>query len=78
MSKHTIKVCMGSSCFARGNCENLSFLEKYIKDHNLDADLELVGALCEGKCDLGPHVYVDNNEYDEVNIDKLQKILSSL
>ena len=27
MAKHNIKVCMGSSCFARGNLDNLKFLE---------------------------------------------------
>ena len=33
MSKHNIKVCMGSSCFARGNLDNLNFLESYIKEN---------------------------------------------
>jgi NADH:ubiquinone oxidoreductase subunit E len=37
MPQHTVKVCMGSSCFARGNLENLNFLETYIKENNLDA-----------------------------------------
>ena len=30
MTKLNITVCMGSSCFARGNQENLAFLEDYI------------------------------------------------
>ena len=31
MSKLNIVVCMGSSCFARGNQENLAFIEEYIE-----------------------------------------------
>ena len=31
MAKLNISVCMGSSCFARGNNENLEFIEKYIR-----------------------------------------------
>ena len=36
----TIKICMGSSCFARGNDQNLEFIEKYIKENNLELKKE--------------------------------------
>ena len=36
----TIKVCMGSSCFARGNAANLDFIENFVKEHGLDAKIE--------------------------------------
>ena len=36
-----ITVCMGSSCFARGNDQNLEFIEKYIKEKGLEAEIEL-------------------------------------
>ena len=38
---------MGSSCFARGNDENLDFLEQYIKENNLEAEIEVIGS-CTG------------------------------
>ena len=75
---HEIKVCMGSSCFARGNLDNLNFIETYLKDNNIDANVELVGALCEGKCATGPHIYVDGKNYDEVTQEKLQTVLEEL
>lgn len=75
---HEIKVCMGSSCFARGNLDNLNYIESYIKDNNLDVEIEVIGALCEEKCALGPHIYVDGKNYDEVDQDKLQTILEGL
>ncbi len=76
--KHEIKVCMGSSCFARGNLENLNYIENYLKNNNLEADVELIGALCEEKCALGPHIYIDGKNYDEVNEKKLAEILKLL
>ena len=75
---HKIKVCMGSSCFARGNIENLNYIENYIKTNGLDAEIELIGALCEEKCASGPHIYVDGKNYNEVNEEILKGILENL
>lgn len=78
MPKYVIKVCMGSSCFARGNLQNLDFLENYIKENNLDAEIELIGAHCQEKCDSGPNIYINGELYKEVDEDKLQEILNNL
>ena len=78
MAKYNIKGCMGRSCFARGNLQNLSFLEEYIKENNLDADIELIGGLCEEKCESGPNIYINDNFYNEVDEDKLKQILEGL
>lgn len=78
MTKHNIKVCMGSSCFARGNMENLQYIENYISENNLDTEIELVGALCSEKCSSGPNIFVDDVLYNEVDEEKLKEILSTL
>ena len=78
MSKHVIKVCMGSSCFARGNLENLNFLENYIKENNLNTEIELVGALCQNECSSGPNIYIDDVLYNEINQEKLEKLLAQI
>lgn len=70
-----ITVCMGSSCFARGNDKNLEFIEKYISDNGLNAEIEISGARCEGKCVTGPNIIIDGKEYHEVDEDKLKEIL---
>lgn len=78
MTKHNIKVCMGSSCFARGNFQNLTFLENYLKENNLEAEIELVGAHCQERCELGPNIYIDDKPYSEVDTDKLKQILDEI
>ena len=77
MTRHIIKVCMGSSCFARGNLENLQFLESYTKENNLNVEIELIGGLCQDKCSTGPNIYIDDVLYNEINEEKLKEILST-
>lgn len=76
MDKLDIVVCMGSSCFARGNQENLAFLESYIEKNNLNASIELAGTRCENKCAKGPNIIINGVEYNEVTTEKLEQILS--
>ncbi len=76
--KHNIKVCMGSSCFARGNMNNLEYIEKYISDNNLEADIDLVGAHCANNCESGPHIIINGEIHDEVDEEKLKTLLESL
>ena len=73
MSKLNITVCMGSSCFARGNASNLEFIENYIKENGLEAEIDLAGARCEGKCVSGPNITINGVEYTEVDEEKLKQ-----
>lgn len=77
-AENEIIVCMGSSCFARGNARNLEFLEEYIKENNLDLKIELAGSRCEGKCALGPNIIVNGVEYNSVDEEKIKEILETV
>ena len=76
--KHEIKICMGSSCFARGNDKNLNFIENYITEKGLDAEIELLGSRCENKCATGPNIMIDGQYYNEVDEGKLQLIMDGI
>lgn len=78
MVKHTIKVCMGSSCYARGNEQNLNFLEKYIKENNLDTEIDLYGSNCIAQCTDGPNIKVDGILYNNIDENKLADIIKNL
>lgn len=70
-----IKVCMGSACFAKGNQENLEYIKEFIAEKGLDAEVSIVGALCENKCEVGPRIIINEKEYTKVNKEKLEEIL---
>ena len=76
--KIEITVCMGSACFARGNEQNLEFIETYIKEKNLNAKIELMGSRCEGKCAEGPNMIVNGIRYNKVNEEKIKELLATL
>ncbi len=73
-----IKVCMGSACFARGNAENIEFIENYVKENGLAAKIELVGSRCEGYCADGPNIFIDGKQYTNVDKDKLKSLMEGL
>jgi len=70
-----IKICMGSSCFARGNDKNLELIENYIKENNLEAKIELFGERCKNICDKGPNIIIDGTIYNNITPEKIIEIL---
>ena len=76
--KHKIKICMGSACFARGNNENLEYIERYLDEHKLTVEIELTGARCENKCAKGPNITIDEKNYNEVTPEKIEEIMNGL
>lgn len=75
----TVEICMGSSCFARGNSENLQAIENYLEENGLSDRVELVGHLCLDKCNQGPNLKVNGVEYNSVSAeDALALIVKAL
>ncbi len=72
-----IKVCMGSACFAKGNLDNLEYIKEYIKENGLEADISIVGALCENKCSEGPRIIINDKEYINVTQEQIFEVLES-
>lgn len=78
--KHKIKICMGSSCFARGNQKNLEILENIIDNNDLNIEIELTGSRCENRCSNGPNIEIDGKLYNKIDngslIDIINKIIA--
>jgi len=70
-----ITLCLGSSCFARGNGDNLEIIETYLAQHNLQARVELVGSRCQGLCAEGPNMIVNGRPFRKVDRGMLMDIL---
>ncbi len=76
MKKHMITVCMGSSCFARGNKENLQLIEKFIALHGLDDEVDLAGSCCAGNCSGGPNIVIDGKPFTAIDVAALIDVLN--
>jgi NADH:ubiquinone oxidoreductase subunit E len=57
--KVEISLCMGSSCFARGNNRLLAALEKAVETNGWQDRVILSGTRCENRCGGGPNVVVN-------------------
>lgn len=78
--KPKITICMGSSCFARGNERNLAVCEEFLQSRGLkeDVDLELAGSLCTGNCANGPVVIIDGKVHTRVDRELMRELLEKL
>lgn len=76
--ENVIKICMGSSCFSRGNRENLGIIKQYINDNDLDAKIILIGNLCEGRCNLGPNLFLNGTLFSNIRPENIENFLKCL
>lgn len=73
-----IVVCYGTSCFARGNSENLDVLNQYVQNEGASVQVRLSGKLCQGQCQDGPNLMIGGKLYHSVTATKLRELLQQL
>ncbi len=65
-----IVICVGSSCHLRGARDVARILEKLIRHHQLEQQIELKGSFCMGECvNNGVCVQVNDKKYTLVPAD---------
>lgn len=77
MKSTSIVICQGSSCFSRGNKQNLALIQKFLKAHELDVDVSFKGQLCTGKCNESPIIIIDNKTFTNVNEVRMLTLLKT-
>jgi NADH:ubiquinone oxidoreductase subunit E len=73
--KTELQICLGSSCFSRGNKDVVNFIKEYISNNNLVDKVVFKGARCMGKCSNGPNLLVNGVQVEGVTISKIEAIL---
>ena len=78
--KHTIRVCLGTACYVRGGKRVLEHLQGKLGVElggtTEDGRFTLEVARCIGSCGLAPAMMIDEQVYKQVNVNKLDTILS--
>lgn len=69
---------MGSSCYSRGNKDNLTKMRDFVCRNNLQADILLKGCRCGNCCSEGPNIWVEDKLYTGLTDDKIDAFLEML
>lgn len=70
-----MEICLGSSCFSRGNKEVVMFIRDYLKKNHLDDRVVFKGARCMGLCSNGPNMRINDRVFEEVTVARIEGIL---
>jgi NADH:ubiquinone oxidoreductase subunit E len=73
--KIEMQICLGSSCFSRGNKDVVMFIKEYLKKNHLDDKVIFRGARCMGHCSNGPNLSINGVTMEAVTISKIESIL---
>jgi len=76
LNKIEIKICLGSSCFSRGNRIILQEINGYIETHRVKDRVFFHGAHCFGDCNDGPKIEVNGKLYSKVTTTMIVEILN--
>ena len=70
-----MQICLGSSCFSRGNKDVVMFIREYLRKNHLDDKVIFKGARCMGRCSYGPNLNINGVTIDDVTLSKIEGIL---
>jgi NADH:ubiquinone oxidoreductase subunit E len=73
--KYEMEICLGSSCFSRGNREVVHFIKEYLRKNHLDDKVVFRGDRCLGNCSEGPNLVIDGKVINGVTREAAEKIL---
>lgn len=78
--EHTIRVCLGTACYVRGGKKLVERLQEILNiqigETTGDGKFTFEIARCIGACGLAPAMMIDDVVYKQVNVNKLESILS--
>lgn len=74
----TVEICVGSSCYVRGSDRVAEVLDQLIRQHDLDASMELVGAFCMEGCSMGVSLRIGDTVYTEITPDTVEDLFHTV
>lgn len=75
LTKKEVVICLGSSCFARGNKQLVKIITDYLHDRNLLNDVRFHGQRCFGLCAAGPSLKLDGILTERMDEEKVISLL---
>ena len=75
INKKEVVICLGSSCFARGNKHLVKVVNDYLRDRNLLNEVRFHGERCFGQCAVGPSLKLDGKLIERLDEDSVIALL---
>ena len=72
-----VTICMGSSCFSRGNNQNLEAIRAWLEANGKMAEVTLKGCRCGGQCNAGPNVWINEVCHRDVTPARVPELLAA-
>lgn len=73
-----IVVCMGSSCFARGNNRNAEMIMDLVQQSPAKTSIQVTGTLCQNRCKQGPNVEINGECHCGVDLESVPQLLEAV
>jgi NADH:ubiquinone oxidoreductase subunit E len=73
--KIEMQICLGSSCFSRGNRDVVTYIRDYLRKNHLEDKIIFKGARCMDLCSNGPNLKINDRIIEEVTLSKIENIL---
>lgn len=73
--KIEMQICLGSSCFSRGNRDVVAYIREYLRKNHLEDKIVFRGARCMDLCSKGPNLKINEKIIEEVTLSKIENIL---
>ena len=70
-----MQICLGSSCFSRGNKEVVAFIKEFLRKNHLDDRIIFTGARCMSNCSKGPNLKINEKFIEGVSLSNIESIL---
>ncbi len=77
LNKTQIQICLGSSCFSRGNQDLVDIIKKFIKKHHLENRVAFSGSHCSNMCEKGPNIRIAGRVIHNISKDNIELILNN-
>ena len=75
--KTTVKVCLGTSCYAKGSYKILADLIESVKSEEWAKNVEVMGTFCTENCGHSPNVLVGDQLVSEATTEKVIEALKT-
>jgi NADH:ubiquinone oxidoreductase subunit E len=72
-----MQICLGSSCFSRGNRDVVALIRDYLKKNHLEDKVIFRGARCMDLCSKGPNLKINDKIIEGVTLSKIEGILEN-